>query len=248
MLNLAKGRHMKALIIDDDPDILEVVSLCFDIRWPEVTVLVAEDGAGGIELFKQERPDIVILDWGLPDMDGPEVCSVLKQLDSSVRIIMLTVRSQTKDIVRGLEVGADDYITKPFDQLEFLARAKAVLRRDSSGLGGPEKIFSNGIVSIDYYAREVKVGDETVRLTPIEFSLLCELANNPGRPVSHRDLLLKVWGPEYATATEYLKVHIQHLRRKLHDIADDPRIIGTERGLGYRLIINPALVPAGSSG
>ena len=230
---------MKALIIDDDPDILEVVSLCFEIRWPEVTVLVAADGAKGIATFERERPDIVILDLGLPDMDGVDVFRELKALDNDVHVIMLTVRDQAKDVVRGLEVGADDYITKPFNQLEFLARVRAVMRRGKNSFGEQDKVFTNGLLTIDFLTREVTLGDELVRLTPTEYSLLSELANNPGRPVSHRDLLLKVWGPEYETATEYLKVHIQHLRRKLKDSPDDSRIIATERGVGYRLVANP---------
>lgn len=227
---------MKALIIDDDPDILEVVSLCFEIRWPEMTVLTAENGAIGIESFKNEGPDIVILDLGLPDMDGLDVFRKLKEVDEDIHIIMLTVRDQAKDIVRGLEVGADDYITKPFNQMEFLARVRAVMRRGQSGFGEQDKTFSNGVLAIDFLTREVTLGNDVIKLTPTEYSLLYQLANNPGRPVSHRDLLLKVWGPEYESATEYLKVHIQHLRRKLMDSPEDPKIIATERGVGYRLI------------
>lgn len=226
---------MKALIVDDDPDILEVVSLCFEIRWPDATVLKAQDGASGIEMFQKQGADIVILDLGLPDMDGLEVCRKLRE-SSNVLIIILTVRDQPKDIVRGLETGADDYITKPFNQLEFLARVQAVLRRGQVATGQQETVLNNGDLVIDFAQREVKLSGQLVKLTPTEYNLLYHLASNPGRLMTHQDLLVKIWGQEYADATEYLKVHIQHLRRKLGDDSTVPRIIGTERGLGYRLI------------
>ncbi len=230
---------MKTLIIDDDPDITEVVSLCFEIRWPDAVVLTAADGASGLEVFRREGADIVVLDLGLPDMDGLEVCRKLRET-SDVRIIMLTVRNQQKDIVRGLEVGADDYITKPFDQMEFLARVQAVLRRGQPLPGEQGQAFSNGELSIDFMTREVKLHGQIVKFTPTEYNLLYHLVSNAGKPMTHRDLLAKVWGQEYLEAAEYLKVHVQHLRRKLGDDPVEPHIIATERGIGYKFIAKPS--------
>jgi len=226
---------MKVLIIDDDPDILDVVSVCFEIRWPEATVLMAPDGTSGIETFKKEGADIVILDLGLPDIDGLEVCRQFRE-SSDVLIMILTVRDQKKDIIRGLEIGADDYITKPFNQMELLARAQALLRRGRNFTQQKEAEFANGDIVINFDRREVRLGGEIVKLTPTEYGLLYHLATNPGKPMSHRDLLRKIWGQEYLDATEYLKVHIQHLGKKLNDDSSNPRIIATERGIGYKFI------------
>ncbi|MBF8267687.1 MAG: DNA-binding response regulator [Dehalococcoidia bacterium] len=162
---------MKVLLVDDDPDILEVVSLCFEIRWPDAIILKAQDGTTGIDLFEKQGADIVILDLGLPDIDGLEVCKTLRS-SSNVPIIILTVRDQPKDIVRGLEIGADDYITKPFDQLEFLARAQAVLRRSQGLTDQDEAVFDNGELAINFTLREVRLRGEVVKLTPTEYNLL----------------------------------------------------------------------------
>ena len=232
---------MKALIIDDDPDVLDVVSLCVELRWPDATVLTAQDGATGLETFARESADVIILDLGLPDMDGLEVCKRLRQ-QGTVPIIMLTVRDQPNDIVRGLETGADDYITKPFNQMEFLARVQAVLRRGQAvqAADQEERVFQDGALVINFPQREVRVQGELVKLTPTEYNLLYHLASNAGKPMSHKDLLAKVWGQEYVDASDYLKVHMQHLRRKLKDSSEAPRIIATERGIGYRFIARPA--------
>lgn len=230
---------MRVLIIDDDPDIREVVSLCFEIRWPGSTILTATDGASGLELYQKEGADLVILDLGLPDTDGMEVCRKLREL-GNVLIIMLTVRDQPKDVVRGLETGADDYITKPFNQMEFLARAHAVLRRGQAVSGQEDRAFAGGELVINFDQREVRLHGEAVKLTPTEYNLLHALASNPGKPLTHRELLLKVWGQEYIGATEYLKVHIQHLRQKLQDDSSDPKFIATERGTGYKFMAKPS--------
>ena len=226
---------MKALIIDDDPDIMEVVSLCFEIRWPDSVLMKASDGASGIQRFKEEGADIVILDLGLPDMDGLDVCRALKKT-GDVPIIILTVRDQPNDIVKGLEWGADDYITKPFDQLEFLARVQAVLRRGQRVSAKGAMSFLEGGLTVDLNSREVKLSGDLVKLTPTEYNLLYHLASNQGKLMTHEELLTKVWGQEYRDADEYLKVHIQHLRRKLGDTPDDAHLIATERGVGYRFI------------
>jgi DNA-binding response OmpR family regulator len=225
---------MKTLIIDDDPDIAEAVSLCFEIRWPNTEVLTAPDGETGLRMFKEHGADFVVLDLGLPDMDGVEVCKRLRE-ESDVAIVMLTVRDGRTDMIRGLESGADDYMTKPFDQMELLARARSVLRRGirKEKTGGA---FAGGRLSVDFTGREVRMDGDLVRLTPTEYNLLHHLAQNPGRLVTHEDLLGRLWGQEYSDATDYLKVHVMHLRRKLGDDAANPSIIATERSVGYKLV------------
>src|SRR3972149_4990992 len=227
---------MKVLIIEDDPDVVEVVQLCFELRWRHSQALVASTGAQGIELVESESPDIVILDLGLPDMDGLEVCQMIRSF-SDVPIVMLTVRDSEVDIAKGLELGADDYITKPFRHIELLARVQAVLRRARSlPMANNEKPFVSGDLVLDFARREVALEGQPVKLTPIEYNLLCHLARNAGQVVSHQLLLERIWGSEYSEATDYLKGHIQRLRQKRGDNTQSPRIILNERGIGYRLV------------
>ncbi len=226
---------MKTLIIDDDPDILEAVSLCFEIRWPDTTVITASDGGGGLKQFRDQGADIVILDLGLPDIDGLEVCRQIREM-SEVPIIILSVRDQRKDVIRGLEMGADDYMTKPFDQMELLARARSVMRRGQKEAEDTEQVFADGRLTINFDGREVRMDGNLVRLTPTEYNLLQQLARSPGKLVTHRELLTRLWGQEYVDATDYLKVHVLHLRRKLGDDPAAPIIIATERGIGYKFV------------
>ncbi|MDI6814756.1 MAG: response regulator transcription factor [Dehalococcoidales bacterium] len=227
---------MKVVIIEDQAEIVEAVSMCFELRWPDATILSTGEGIKGLELIEAELPDVVVLDLGLPDIEGFEV---LRQIHffSDVPIVVLTVRNQKMDIVKGLELGADDYITKPFDHIEFLARVKAVLRRTSMPqLKGNAKPFQSGKLRIDFDTREVSLSGERVKLTPIEYNLLQHLAKNAGHVVSHQTLLEKVWGAEYTNATNYLKVYIQRLRAKLFDNLSAPELILTERRVGYKLV------------
>jgi two-component system KDP operon response regulator KdpE len=228
-------RHLvKTLIIDDDPDIAEAVALCFEVRWPGTEVITAADGHSGIRMFHEHAPDFVVLDLGLPDMDGVDVCKVLRQ-ESDVAIVMLTVRNSRNDTIRGLESGADDYITKPFDQMELLARARSILRRGKH-VEQTRASFAGGKLIMDLTNREVRVDGSIVRLTPTEYNLLSHLAQNPGRLLTHNELLTKLWGQEYSDATDYLKVHVMHLRKKLGDDANDPSMIVNERSVGYKLV------------
>src|SRR3990172_3590392 len=227
---------MKILIIEDDPDVVEVVQLCLELRWRHSQALVPTTGAQGIELVETEAPDLVILDLGLPDIDGLEVCRQIRAF-SDVPVVMLTVRDSEVDIVKGLETGADDYITKPFRHIELLARVQAVLRRAQGlPLADNEKPFVSGDLCVDFVRREVTVKDHLVRLTPTEYNLLSYLARNAGQVVPHRVLLERIWGREYLEATDYIKVHIQRLRQKLGDSAHSHRMIFNERGIGYRLV------------
>jgi len=229
---------LKAVIIEDDREIIQAVSLCFDLRWPDVEVVAADTGRAGVDMVEKQAPDIVILDIGLPDIDGFEVCRQIR-LFSDVPIIMLTVRDQEFDKIKGLELGADDYVTKPFSHVELLARIKAALRRSTiPELAKIDDPMTLGKLWVDFATRQVRMNGHDVNLTRTEFDLLCVLARNAGRVVPHEVLLEQVWGPEYSNATDYLKVYIQRLRAKLQDNGE-PQIILSERGVGYRLS-NPA--------
>jgi len=224
---------MKVVVIDDSPEIVEVVSLCFHLRWSGTTVVSASEGAKGVELIEAENPDVVILDIGLPDMDGFEVLHEIRRF-SQVPVLMLTVRNEDTDVAKGLELGADDYITKPFSHIELIARVQAVLRRTQGLTVAEERPFVSGKLSVDFASNEVKVDGKPVKLTSTETKLLHHLIRNEGRLVSHENLLTRVWGEEYRDARDLLRVHIQHLRQKLGDSVESPRIIVTEHGLGYK--------------
>jgi DNA-binding response OmpR family regulator len=227
---------MKVLVIEDDPGIIEVVSLCFQLRWSGTSVVSAESGRKGVELVETESPDVVILDIGLPDMDGYAVLKEIRRF-SDVPVLMLTVRSEDTDVAKGLELGADDYITKPFSHIELIARVQAVLRR-AQGLAvtDEERPFSSGKLSVDFSRNEVLLGGKPIRLTSTERKLLYYLIRNEGRILSHESLLTKVWGDTYVDARDLLRVHIQHLRQKLEDNTESPNIIVTEHGIGYKFI------------
>ena len=232
---------MKVLVIEDDPGIIEVVSLCFQLRWSGTTVISASSGNKGLELVETESPDVVILDIGLPDVDGYQILKEIRRF-SDVPVLMLTVRSEDTDVARGLELGADDYITKPFSHIELIARVQAVLRR-AQGLPvtDEERPFISGKLSVDFNRNEVMLDGNLIKLTSTERKLLYHLIRNEGRILSHESLLTKVWGDSYVDARDLLRVHIQHLRQKLEDNIESPNIIVTEHGIGYKLIR-----PAGS--
>lgn len=226
---------MKILVIEDNPQIIEAISLCFELRWPEVSVIAATNGDKGVEMAETEAPDMIILDLGLPDIDGFTVLHDIHSF-SDVPIIILTVRGNEMDKVKGLELGADDYIVKPFNHAELLARIKAVFRRTTMPqLKDAEEVVISPELKINFATPCLYRKGQTVKLTPIESNLLYHLVRNEGRTLSHRYLLEKIWGEEYSDATEYLKVYIQRLRNKLEDDSDQPKIVTTERGLGYKL-------------
>ena len=226
---------MKILVIDDDPDIVEAVSLTFEMRWPDSNIVSAPNGDTGIHMVDTERPALVILDIGLPDMDGFTVCQEIRRF-SDVPVIMVTVREKEADIVHGLQAGADDYVVKPFRPIEFMARVQSVLRRNHAfSFSGDEKPFNYGDLTVDFSHHEVSLGGQPVKLTPIEYQLLYHLAKNAGKVLTHRTLLGLIWGREYLEETKYLKVHIKHLRQKLEDDPAELHYIFTERGVGYKV-------------
>ena len=230
---------MKVLVVDDSPDIADVVGLCFEFRWPGTTILTAVEGETALDLVEHEAPELVILDIGLAEMDGFQVCREIRR-SSSVPIIMLTVRDEDVDIAKGLEAGADDYITKPFSHIEFLARTHAVLRRTSGSREDPVTgPFVTGDLSINLENREIWRAGEYVRLTPIEFRILFHLVKQIGQVVPHQTLLNNVWGPDNTATTSQLKVHIQHLRQKLGCDGSNPKNIVTEWRIGYKFVKLP---------
>ncbi len=227
---------MKVLIIEDSAEVIEVVRLCFDLRWPGTEVIATNTGEKGVEAVEKESPNVVILDLGLPDMSGFDVLKDIR-LFSDVPILILTVRDEEVAKVKGLELGADDYIVKPFSHLELLARVKVVLRRSQMPqLKGGEKPVVLGDVVLDFAGRQVTRKGEVVLLTPTEWKMLTELLRNSGKVLSYETLLRRIWGDEYIDSTEHIKKYVHRLRQKLGDDSADPRIIISARGLGYKLV------------
>ncbi len=227
---------MRALIIDDDAEVAEAVGLTIGITWPDSETISASSGDSGIYLAGSEWPSLVILDIDLPDMDGFTVCREIRRF-SDVPIIMLTERSRERDVVRGLQVGADDYIIKPLRGLVFMAKVKAVLRRaEPTPTVVGSQVFEFGDLKVDFAAAAVYLGEHRISLTPTEYRLLCQLLKSAGKVVPSRTLLGQVWGRDYLDETRYLKVHIKHLRNKLGDNPAAPKYIFTERNVGYGFV------------
>ncbi len=233
---------MRILVVDDEPDVAEVIELTFSLQWPGSEVIAAADGESALKLFQAGSPDVIVLDVGLPGMSGFEVCRRLRAI-SDVPILMLTVRGEEMERLKGLELGADDYIVKPFSPLELVARTRAVLRRSQvAPLTTSSRIIVDEELTLDFSNREVILRGQPVKLTPTECRILSQLVANAGRVVTQKTLLAKVWGWESDDDMVMLKVHIARLRQKLGDDAHNPRYIFTERGLGYRFV-RPATVP-----
>ncbi len=221
---------MKLLIIDSDPELVEVT---LGMTWPEATTLSASSGEAGIDAVDAEEPNLVVLDVDLPDMDGLSVLRETRRF-SDVPIIMLTDQDKEADILRGLDVGADDCIMKPLDPIVFMARAKAVLRRaDPTQSLAVDKTFEYRGLKVYLGASRVTLGGRVLNLTPIEYRLLCRLIENAGKIVSSRTLLGLVWGRDHIEEIHYLKVNINRLRSKLGEDTAAPKYIFTEHKVGY---------------
>jgi len=226
----------KILIAEDDEHVAEIVAFSARMNWPDCQVVVARDGQEALLLFKEEHPDIVLLDVSMPPPNGFEVCQRIRQ-SSEVPILMLTAREATVDKVRALALGADDYLTKPFDHLELLARLRALLRRvTKSATTDPGANFVLDDLTLNFATHEVRLVGEIVPLTATEYRLLEELVRHAGTALPHQLLLERVWGPEYVNDIHYIKVFIRRLRQKLHDDAEQPRYIQTVWGIGYRFV------------
>ncbi|NUM61491.1 MAG: response regulator [Ignavibacteriaceae bacterium] len=218
------------VIIDDEPQIRKVLTIALESA--DFKVVEAENGNNGIVQTATNHPQLVILDLGLPDRDG---LSVIKELRTwtDIPIIILSVRNSEEDIVKALDLGADDYLTKPFNTSELLARIRANIRRTQQSADGA--IFTNGNLIVDFSSRVVKKENKEVELTNTEYLLLALLAKNIGKVLTHNYLLKQIWGPSSTENTQYLRVFIGQLRKKIEDDYSKPEIIVTESGVGYRM-------------
>ena len=222
---------MKLLIIEDDKEIIEAISLAFQIRWPEAQIVSTHSGRRGIELVEEQVPDVIILDLGLPDINGFDVLKNIRQF-SKTPILIVTARGEEADVIKGLEWGADDYITKPFRQLELLARVKAHIRRQNQ---------SGGQIIIGHYKLISETGqfyknEKQINLTITESLILNHLMLNAGHVITRSNLVDLVWGDDYPGASDSLKVHIRRLRAKIEDDPGHPQLIVTKSGIGYSFV------------
>ncbi len=223
----------KILVVDDEPRVVRLVSTVLEAVGYQV--IAAASGEPAIEMVALEQPDLVLLDILLPrSPDGYEVCRRIREF-SEVPVIMLTAKAQESDVVHGFDVGADDYLTKPFSAKELVARVKAVLRRTQRPEEAVTATLTCGELEINFARRAVKVRGERVSLTRTEYALLRQLALNANRVMLHQDLLTTVWGPEYRDDIDYLRAYIRYLRRKLEAEPSNPRYIVTLPGIGYML-------------
>ena len=217
------------MVVDDDQDLAEMLGIVLNGVGMEVDLVSRGDEA--IEVFRNSQPDLVLLDIMLPGADGIEVCKEIRKQSTRVPIVMLTAKSDTHDIVRGLEAGADDYMVKPFKPSELVARIRTRLRRAGGEINGTLTI---GDLSIDIVEHTVSRAGKEIPLTRLEFDLLVALAKEPGRVFTREALLGEVWGYRHSTDTRLVNVHIQRLRAKIEHDPEDPTIINTVRGVGYK--------------
>jgi DNA-binding response OmpR family regulator len=223
---------MKILIVEDEPEIVEVLTVAFGIRWPEVKLVSTSLGEKGVELAGSENPDIVILDLGLPDISGFEVLKRIRGF-SDVPVLILTVRGEESDIVRGLEWGADDYMVKPFRQLELMSRIQALTRRTGSAI--KEQPLAFGQLRLVAATRQLLNGGAEISITQTEASILECLMGKKGEVATYSELAEAVWGSDYPDSVDSLRVHIRRLRQKIEKDPDDPQVILTKSGVGYYL-------------
>lgn len=219
------------LVVDDEPRLTRFLQA--NLESVGYRVVSAGEGESAVVLAQAEEPDLIILDLILPGIDGFEVCRRVRE-SSSVPIIMLTARSEESDKVRGLNLGADDYLTKPFSAQELLARVRALLRRSlTASQQSSPPMLSFKEMTIDLGRHKVTVRGDEVSLSPTEYKLLCELATNAGRVLLHEDLLARVWGTDYRDEIEYLRVYVRYLRQKIEADASQPKYILSKPGIGY---------------
>jgi Response regulators consisting of a CheY-like receiver domain and a winged-helix DNA-binding domain len=221
----------KVLIIDDDPDLRQLAGMLF--KKAGAQIFTAQDGLDGISKLFTCNPSLIILDVVMPEINGFEVCRRIRQV-SDIPIIMLTSLNHEKDMLQGLDSGADDFLSKPFSGEVLIARAKTVLRRSQKGNPpSPNYEFNNGHLSIDIDRRQVLVEEKRLKLSPIEFRLLVYLARHAGKVLTFDHILTNVWGTEYKGSMDYVHVYVSHLRNKIEENPKDPRYILTVHGIGY---------------
>ncbi len=224
-------RPAKVLVVDDEPHLLKLVRS--NLEAAHYKVITAMDGTSALAVLQEEGADLVVLDIMMPGVDGFEVLQKIREF-SVVPVILLTAKDQEVDVVRGLRLGADDYVRKPFSVHELLARVEAVLRRGAPSEDVRTRApFVAGDFQMDFQQRRVIVRGKEIKLGPTEWKLLSQLVANAGRVMLHTDLLRRVWGPEYGGETEYLRVYISYLRNKIEEDPSHPKHILTEHGVGY---------------
>ncbi|RYX98731.1 response regulator transcription factor [bacterium] len=222
----------KILIVDDEKQIRKILQISLSAN--NYQVIEAENGQQGLNQAVAENPDCIVLDLGLPDIDGINVLSKLREWYASP-IIILSVRRSEKDIIKALDNGANDYVTKPFSTGEILARIRVALRNNHSST---KAVYTNNNLTVDLSARTVKKADENIKLTSTEYSILWLFIQNENKVITHKYILERIWGNEHADQTQYLRVYIGQLRKKIEDDYSDPQYIITESGIGYRFVNN----------
>ena len=224
----------KILVVDDEPRMVQLIAL--NLKLEGFEVISSQDGFQALEKVTREMPDLVLLDIMMPDMDGFETLRRIREI-SNVPVIFLSVKSQEPDRVHGLDLGADDYITKPFSPRELVSRIKAVLRRvEPENVLKKNEIKVDDDLTIDFDQRRVVVRGKEIRLRATEYRLLYQLVTNAGKLMSHETLLSRVWGPEYQDEDQYVRLYITYLRQKIEKDPKNPHYILSERGLGYRCL------------
>ncbi|RLC61082.1 MAG: DNA-binding response regulator [Chloroflexi bacterium] len=222
------------LVVDDEPRVVQFITMNLELEG--FRVVSASDGHEALEKVTRELPDLIVLDIMLPDMDGFETLKKIRQV-SSVPVIFLSVKGEEFDRVRGLDLGADDYMTKPFSPRELMSRIRAVLRRTAAKeLTARSEIVVDDELRINFDQRKVIVRGQEVQLRPTEYRLLYQLVSNAGRLLTHETLLSRVWGPEYRDEDHYVRLYITYLRQKIEKDPKNPKYILSERGLGYRFM------------
>jgi DNA-binding response OmpR family regulator len=227
---------VKILVVDDDPALVEAVEAALLFQWPGAAVLTAYGGEEGVAVFDGQEPDLVLLDLNMPGHSGFDVLRDIRRM-STIPVLVLSARTAEEDVVRALDLGADDYLTKPFSHLELLARVKGLMRRVERGAALPTgSAIKVGELVVDFNAERAHLRGEPLDLTPAEYKLLYHLARNGGRLVPHKLLIERVWGSEWGASTGNLKALVARLRAKIEPDPDSPRLVENERGLGYRFV------------
>jgi len=226
---------MRVLVVADSEELAQTISVVLKVRWPQLSLFQASEARLSVDVIHREKPDLVMVDLDSAAVDGFDLISQIRGF-CDVPLIVLSQRDDVMDKVRALEMGVDEWIARSSVPMEFIAKVNAILRRCSSLSNRPASSFLNGKLSVDYATRRVTVLGRPVKLTPIEYKILCQLVRNEGSVVSHSNLLHTVWGPNYGADPEFVKKYIYRLRGKVEEDPADPQMILTERGVGYILI------------
>jgi two-component system, OmpR family, KDP operon response regulator KdpE len=226
------GEKQSILIIDDELQIRRF--LRFSLEANDYNVIESANGKDGLYQAAMQRPDLIILDLGLPDIDGKEVLQQIRQWNKTP-VIVLSVRSDENEKVTCFDLGADDYVTKPFSTMELCARLKVALRHANKDIKDP--VFVNGPLTVDLINRNVKINSNLIQLSPTEYDLLVYFVKNVGKVLTHRTIMKEIWGPHRTEESHYLRVYMRQIRRKLESDPSQPTLFITEPGVGYRMVI-----------